>query len=68
MNSTSEKLLEAMSTLAQSKVEKLKYDTTVKAYIYEVGNLDIGQYKVKYNDNIFYIKCQDVELNFTPVK
>ena len=60
MNSTSEKLLEAMSTLAQSRIEKLKYDTTVKAYIYELGNLDIGQYKVKYNDNIFYAFSNDL--------
>lgn len=53
MNSTSEQLLQAVDILIDSKVQQLEFDKTIQAKIYSIVNLDTGEYKVRYNGNIF---------------
>lgn len=53
MNNISEQLLQAIDILADAKVSKLQYDKTIQATIYRIENIDEGEYKVRYNGNIF---------------
>ena len=53
MNIISEQILQAASILVDEKISQLNYDITVEATIDSLVNLDIGEYKVKYNGNIF---------------
>lgn len=53
MNNITEQLLEAMDIIAEEKTSQLQFDKTVQAMIYEIKNLDIGEYKVRYKGNIF---------------
>lgn len=65
MNETSDKLLKAIDIVASKRVSELAFDRTVQAYIYELGNLDIGQYKVKYNDSIFDAYTEDLTKTYS---
>lgn len=60
MNSISEQLLQAVEVVVDEKVSKLNYDKTVQAKIYSIINLDIGEYKVRYNGNIFSAFVSDL--------
>lgn len=64
MNDISTQLLRAIDILADEKVSKLKYDKTIKAEIYQVVDLDSGEYKVRYEGNIFSAFSEDLEKTY----
>ena len=47
MNQTSEKIFDAVNLLVQNAVNGLAFDKTIKAEIYSIENVLIGEYKVK---------------------
>lgn len=53
MNNISEQLLQAMDIIVDQKISQLEFDKTIQAIIYKVENADTGEYKVRYNGNIF---------------
>ena len=53
MSEVSDQLFQAIDTLIENKISDLQYDKTVQGTIYSVINLDAGEYKVRYNGNIF---------------
>lgn len=53
MNNISEQLLQAMDIAIDSKISKLQFDKTIKAKVYNIVDLDTGEYRVKYTGNIF---------------
>ena len=53
MNSVSEQLLQAIEIITDEKVSQLQFDKTIQAKIFSIVNLDSGEYKVRYNGNIF---------------
>lgn len=53
MNNISEQLLKAMDIIVDQKLTQLQYDKTIQAKVYSVVDVDTGEYKVKYNGNIF---------------
>lgn len=60
----SDKLLDSMEITIQSALNKLNYDITVQAIIEQIVNLDIGEYKVKYNGNIFSAFANDLSYTY----
>lgn len=60
MNKISEQLLQAMEIMTDRKISRLQYDRTIQAKIYSIVNLDRGEYKVKYNENIFSVYAADL--------
>lgn len=64
MNYISEQILQAAEILADEKIKQLKFDKTVQAKIYSVVDLDIGEYKVKYNGNIFSAFANDLNQTY----
>lgn len=46
-------MFQAIETIADSKINKLKFDKTIKAIITSDAKADIGEYEVKYQDLIF---------------
>lgn len=56
----SDKILDSMEIVIESALNKLNYDITVQAVIEQIVNLDIGEYKVKYNGNIFSAFANDL--------
>lgn len=60
MNPISEQLLQAMDVMMDNKVSQLKYDKTIQGEITKVVNLDSGEYKFRYNNNIFSVFASDV--------
>ena len=59
MNNISEQLLQTIDILADEKIKQLKFDRTIQATIYSVVDLDNGEYKVRYNGNIFSAYSED---------
>lgn len=53
MNNISEQLLQAMDIVMEQKLTQLQFDKTIQAKIYSVVDIDTGEYKVRYNGNIF---------------
>lgn len=64
MNSINEQIFSAISAITDEKISKLKYDKTIQAVIYKVVNLDSGEYKVKYEGNIFSAFSDDLQKTF----
>lgn len=64
MNRISEQLLAAAETIAEEKVSKLKYDKTIQAKIFSIVDLDTGEYKVRYNGNIFSAYSNDLSKSY----
>lgn len=64
MNAISEALLQAVDIVMDEKVSTLKYDKTIQATIYSLVNLDTGEYKVRYNGNIFSVYAEDLNESF----
>lgn len=60
MNNISEQLLQAMDIIAEEKISNLEFDKTIKAVVYSLVNLDGGEYKVRYNGNIFSAYSDDL--------
>lgn len=65
MNFLSENILQAAEIIVEKKLEELKYDITVEATIEAIVNLDIGEYKVKYNSNIFSAFANDLNYKYS---
>lgn len=64
MNNISEQLLQAIDILTDEKVSKLQYDKTIQATIYRIENVDEGEYKVRYNGNIFSAYSSDLSKTY----
>ena len=64
MNTTSETIFQTVDILVDKKLAALQYDKTVTAEIYNIVNLDIGEYKVKYSGNIVSAFSDDVEKQY----
>lgn len=59
-----EKILDAVETLAKSEVSKLQFDKTIQAKVFRIVNLDNGEYKVRFNGNIFSAYANDLSQTF----
>ena len=59
MSNITEQILNAIDLIAEDKVSKLHFDKTVQAKIYSIVDLDTGEYKVRYNGNIFSAFAED---------
>ena len=64
MNNISEQILQAADILAQKRLSELKYDITVQGTIESLVNLNTGEYKVKYNGNIFSAFSNDLKTTY----
>ena len=64
MNTTSEAIFQTVDILVDKKLAALQYDKTVTAEIYNIVNLDTGEYKVKYSGNIVSAFSDDVEKQY----
>lgn len=64
MNNVSEQLLKAMDIIVEQKLTQLQYDKTIQAKIYSVVDVDTGEYKVKYNGNIFSAFSNDTSKTY----
>lgn len=59
MSNITEQILNAIDLIAEDKVSKLHFDKTVQAKIYSIVDSDTGEYKVRYNGNIFSAFAED---------
>lgn len=64
MSNISDQLLQAIEIVADEKISKLRYDKTVQAKVYSIINIDIGEYKVRYNGNIFTAYASDISKKY----
>lgn len=64
MNNISEQILQAADILAQKRLSELKYDITVQGTVESLVNLNTGEYKVKYNGNIFSAFSNDLKTTY----
>lgn len=64
MNSLTEQILQAVEIVADEKISKLEYDKTIRATIFSIVNLDTGEYKVRYNGNIFSAFATDLKATY----
>jgi membrane protein implicated in regulation of membrane protease activity len=60
MSSINESFLDGMNVFFQNAIKNLEYDKTIQAEITKVVDLDTGEYKVKYNGNIFSAYANDL--------
>lgn len=65
MNNISEQLLQAMDIITEEKVRQLKYDKTIQATVYSIVDVDAGEYKVRYNGNIFSAFSEDTSKSYS---
>ena len=65
MNNISEQLLQAMDIITKEKVRQLKYDKTIQATVYSIVDVDTGEYKVRYNGNIFSAFSEDTSKSYS---
>lgn len=64
MNNISEQLLQAMDIVMEQKLTQLQFDKTIQAKIYSVVDIDTGEYKVRYNGNIFSAFSNDTSKTY----
>ena len=64
MNNISEQLLQAMDIVMEQKLTQLQFDKTIQAKVYSVVNIDTGEYKVRYNGNIFSAFSNDTSKTY----
>lgn len=64
MNNISEQLLQAMDIVMEQKLTQLQYDKTIQAKVYSVVDIDTGEYKVRYNGNIFSAFSNDTSKTY----
>lgn len=57
-------ILNAIETVVNNAVEKAGYDKTIKAQIIEKTNDSIGEYKVRYQDSVFFAYSNDINVNY----
>ena len=60
-NQISDAILESIDILIDGKIKDLKFDKTVQATIFEIVDVDKGEYRVRYKDNIFLAYSSDLE-------
>lgn len=65
MNNISEQLLQAMDIITEEKLKQLKYDKTIQATVYSIVDVDAGEYKVRYNGNIFSAFSEDTSKSYS---
>lgn len=65
MNNISEQLLQAMDIITEEKLRQLKYDKTIQATVYSIVDVDAGEYKVRYNGNIFSAFSEDTGKSYS---
>ena len=65
MNNISEQLLQAMDIITEEKLRQLKYDKTIQATVYSIVDVDTGEYKVRYNGNIFSAFSEDTSKSYS---
>lgn len=58
-------LCEAIELITENAVKKAGYDRTVQATIMSCTDASTGQYKVKYQDNIFYAYSTNTDITYT---
>ena len=56
-----DKLCQAMEMFAENAINKAGFDRTIQATVMDCTDESIGQYKVRYQDSIFYAYAQNVE-------
>lgn len=59
-------IIKAMQIIADSSNSKLKLDKTITAQIDSIENIETGEYRVKYEGNIFPAYSYDVKVTFKP--
>ena len=64
MNEISEQILSAIDVVYNERISQLAFDKTIQAKIFRIVNLDTGEYKVRYNGNIFSAFCDDPEQQY----
>lgn len=52
-NNISNNILKTIDMIVEDRVSKIKFDKTIEAIINSIVNLNTGEYKVKYEENIF---------------
>lgn len=65
MNNISEQLLQAMDIITEERLRQLKYDKTIQATVYSIVDVDTGEYKVRYNGNIFSAFSEDTSKSYS---
>lgn len=65
MNNISEQLLQAMDIITEERLRQLKYDKTIQATVYSIVDVDAGEYKVRYNGNIFSAFSEDTGKSYS---
>ena len=62
--SVGEKILDAIQLLADSSVEKAKYDKTIQAQILSCQDATIGKYRCRYQDATVYAYASSSDVTF----
>lgn len=57
-------ILNAIETVVNNAVEKAGYDKTIKAQIIEKTNESIGEYKVRYQDSLFFAYSTNLDITY----
>lgn len=52
-NNISNNILKTIDMIVEDRVSKIKFDKTIEATINSIVNLNTGEYKIKYEENIF---------------
>lgn len=65
MNSYSEKILDAISLVAENKINKANLNKTIQATIVKVEDEAIGKYKIKYQDSYFFAYAMNSEIAYS---
>lgn len=60
-NQISDAILESIDILVDGKIKDLKFDKTVQATIFEIVDVDKGEYRVRYKNNIFLAYSSNLE-------
>lgn len=63
--SINDQILDAIELLAKSSVERAGYDKTIQAQIISCQDKQLGKYKCKYQDAIFYAYASNPEINLS---
>lgn len=61
MDNISEQIFQAIDVIADEKLSKLKYDKTIQCVVHSIVNLDGGEYKVRYQGNVFSAFTEDLK-------
>ena len=59
-----QQILDAIETIAKKTVDSANYDKTIKAQIIERTNAAIGEYKVRYQDSVFYAYSNNIDIKY----